>query len=57
MWRYEINDKDIEIESKISSLYDLADILATAKYDPNETGIEPSYANPNLPPRMPHTRR
>ena len=40
-----------EQNAKISSLYDLADILATSKYDQSATAKEPSYANPNIPPK------
>lgn len=40
-----------EQEAKINSLYDLADILATSKYDPSATAKEPSYANPALKPK------
>ena len=40
-----------EYEAKINSLYDLADILATATYDPTATNREPSYNNPNVKPK------
>ena len=40
-----------EQAAKISSLYDLADILATATYDPTATNTEDSYANPNVKPK------
>lgn len=40
-----------EQEAKIDSLYDLADILATAKYDPSATTKEASYANPAQKPK------
>ena len=40
-----------EYETKINSLYDLADILATATYDPTATNKEPSYNNPNVKPK------
>ena len=40
-----------EQEAKINSLYDLADILATSKYDPSATAKEPSYANPAQKPK------
>jgi len=43
--------EDSEYLAKINSLYDLADILATSIYDPNTTAKEPSYANPNVPPK------
>lgn len=43
--------KDFEKEAKVNALYDLADILATSKYDPSATTKEPSYANPNLKPK------
>lgn len=47
-------DKRIEGEeykAKISSLYDLADILATSTYDPTATNTEDSYANPAIKPK------
>ena len=40
-----------EQDAKISALYDLADILATAEYDANETEPEPSFVNPNDKPK------
>ena len=40
-----------EQEAKVNSLYDLADILATSKYDPSATAKEPSYANPAVKPK------
>lgn len=40
-----------EQEAKVNSLYDLADILATSKYDPSATAKEPSYDNPALKPK------
>lgn len=43
--------RDGEKEAKINSLYDLADILATAKYDPTATAKEQSYANPAIAPK------
>ena len=43
--------RDGEKEARINSLYDLADILATSKYDPSATAKEPSYANPALQPK------
>ena len=42
---------DGEKEAKVNSLYDLADILATATYDPSATTKEPSYANPAIKPK------
>ena len=42
---------DSEQTAKINSLYDLADILATATYDPSATAPEPSYINPNTKPK------
>ncbi len=40
-----------EYAAKINALYDLADILATSKYDPSETNKEPSYQNPSVKPK------
>ena len=38
-----------ELQAKVNSLYDLVDILATAKYDGKE--IEESYEDPNIKPK------
>ena len=43
--------QDGEYNAKISALYDLADILATSTYDPDETNTEESYANPASKPK------
>lgn len=43
--------RDGEKEARVNSLYDLADILATAEYDSKATAKEPSYANPALKPK------
>ncbi len=43
--------KSDEKTAKINSLYDLADILTTSKFDPSATKIEPSYANPQVAPK------
>lgn len=40
-----------EYKAKISSLYDLADILATSTYDPTATNTEDSYVNPAIKPK------
>lgn len=40
-----------EYEAKINALYDLADILATSKYLPDETQPEESYKNPSEKPK------
>ena len=40
-----------ELAAKVNALYDLADILATAKYDPSKTAMEPSFANPAVKPK------
>lgn len=40
-----------EKNAKINALYDLADILSTAKYDPSATNIEDSYLNPENKPK------
>ena len=40
-----------EMRAKINALYDLADILSTATYDPSATQLEESYANKNIPPK------
>ena len=47
----DLKPKDGEYTAKINSLYDLADILATSKYDPNATSKEPSYVNPGVKPK------
>jgi len=47
----DLNNTPKEQAAKISSLYDLADILATSTYDPTATGTEPSYANPTIKPK------
>lgn len=47
----DLKPKSNEYTAKINSLYDLADILATSKYDPNVTSKEPSYANPGVKPK------
>ena len=43
--------RDTEYEAKINALYDLADILATATYDPTATSPEESYVNPGTKPK------
>ena len=43
--------QDLEKDAKVNALYDLADILATAKYDPSAKAIEQSFANPAIPPK------
>ena len=45
--------QDSEKEARINALYDLADILATSKYDPSETNQEESYKNPSVKPKNP----
>ena len=47
----DLKPKGSEYTAKINSLYDIADILATSKYDPNATSKEPSYANPGVKPK------
>ena len=42
---------DTEYEAKINALYDLADILATSKYDPTATNPEESYVKPGTKPK------
>lgn len=44
-------NRQIEQDAKVSSLYDLADILATSKYEPAATKPEPSYVNSNVKPK------
>ena len=40
-----------EHNAKIDALYDMADILQTAKYIPNKTTMEPSYQSPAIAPK------
>ena len=40
-----------EQDAKVNALYDMADILQTAKYLPNKTAMEPSYQNPAVSPK------
>ena len=40
-----------EQDAKVNALYDMSDILQTAKYLPNKTTMEPSYQNPAIPPK------
>lgn len=40
-----------EQDAKVNALYDMADILQTAKYLPNKTTMEPSYQNPAVSPK------
>ena len=40
-----------EYEAKVSSLYDLVDILTTSTYDSNATEPEPSYLNNKIVPK------
>ena len=40
-----------EMDAKYRMLYDLADILNTAKYVPEATEMEPSYKDPTTPPK------
>lgn len=40
-----------EMDAKINALYDMADILATSKYQPSKTNKEPSYDDPKISPK------
>lgn len=40
-----------EMDAKYRMLYEMADILSTAQYDPTATEMETSYKNPTIPPK------